>query len=62
MLAILRTVVGSEEEARMVLERSGSEEAKKVLSRNTERAFGDGAFGLPYFVGELWVVGLWALY
>ncbi|KAF9692482.1 hypothetical protein EKO04_009484 [Ascochyta lentis] len=50
LLAILRTVVGSDEVARKVLERSKTEEVKMALVRNTEQAFGDGAFGLPYFV------------
>lgn len=50
--AILRTVVGSDEEAEKVLESTKSDEVKAVLSQNTEQAFKDGAFGLPYFVGE----------
>ncbi|KAH6612469.1 thioredoxin-like protein [Boeremia exigua] len=50
ILAILRTVVGSDEEARKVLERTKTDEVKKVLTQNTEKAFKDGAFGLPYFV------------
>ncbi|KAJ4332114.1 hypothetical protein N0V95_009733 [Ascochyta clinopodiicola] len=60
LLAILQDVVGSEEEARKVLERTGTEEVKKGLLRNTDMAFGDGAFGLPYLVGEYVVVGRWA--
>lgn len=27
-------------------------EVKKMLSANTDRAMGDGAFGLPWFVAE----------
>jgi 2-hydroxychromene-2-carboxylate isomerase len=27
-----------------------SKEGKKVLAENTDRAFADGAFGLPWFV------------
>jgi 2-hydroxychromene-2-carboxylate isomerase len=50
MLSILTTVLGSEEEAKSVLERTKSEEVKKVLGSNTEMAFADGAFGLPWFV------------
>jgi hypothetical protein len=49
--AILRTVVGSDEEAKKVLEKTKTDEVKTVLSQNTEKAFADGAFGLPYFVG-----------
>ncbi|KAJ4380012.1 hypothetical protein N0V86_004319 [Didymella sp. IMI 355093] len=48
--AILRTVVGSDEEAKKVLEKTKTDEVKTVLSQNTEKAFADGAFGLPYFV------------
>ncbi|KZM23109.1 Glutathione transferase [Ascochyta rabiei] len=50
LLAILRTLVGSDEEARRVLERAQTDEVKQALTRNTEQAFGHGAFGLPYFV------------
>ena len=52
LLAILRTVVGSDEEAKKVLERTKTDEVKKVLTQNTDKAFKDGAFGLPYFVGK----------
>ncbi|KAH7401940.1 thioredoxin-like protein [Phaeosphaeria sp. MPI-PUGE-AT-0046c] len=48
--AIVRTVVGSDEEAKKVIERTKSEEVKGLLSENTEKAFKDGAFGLPWFV------------
>ncbi|KAJ4334594.1 hypothetical protein N0V87_006739 [Didymella glomerata] len=47
---ILRTVVGSDDEAKKVLESTKTDEVKGVLSQNTEQAFKDGAFGLPYFV------------
>jgi 2-hydroxychromene-2-carboxylate isomerase len=57
LLAIVRTVVGSEEEAQKVVDRMKSEEVKKVLSGNTDQAFKDGAFGLPWFVGEFFVLG-----
>jgi 2-hydroxychromene-2-carboxylate isomerase len=50
--AILRTVLGSDEEARKVVERTKTDEVKKALNGNTNKAFEDGAFGLPWFVGE----------
>ncbi|KAL5391370.1 hypothetical protein DPSP01_001243 [Paraphaeosphaeria sporulosa] len=50
MLAILRTVVGGDQEARKVLEKSRGEEVKQKLGEDTERAVGEGAFGLPWFV------------
>ena len=53
MLAIVKTVVGSEEEAQKVLERSRGEEVKKRLGEDTDFAVREGAFGLPWFVGEL---------
>jgi 2-hydroxychromene-2-carboxylate isomerase len=49
--AIVRTVVGSDEEAKKVIERTKSDEVKKLLSTNTDKAFQDGAFGLPWFTG-----------
>jgi len=52
LLALLKTLVGSEEEAKKVLEMSKSEEAKKGLTGNTDEAFTEEAFGLPWFVGE----------
>lgn len=52
LLAILRTILGSDEEAKKVLERAKTDEAKGLLTSNTEQAFKDGAFGLPYFVGK----------
>jgi 2-hydroxychromene-2-carboxylate isomerase len=51
-LAIIRTIVGSDEEARKVVERAKTEEVKKMLLGHTDKAFADGAFGLPWFVGE----------
>jgi 2-hydroxychromene-2-carboxylate isomerase len=51
LLAIVSTIVGGEEEAKKVLETSKGDETKKRLSGNTDRAFGEGAFGLPWFVG-----------
>jgi 2-hydroxychromene-2-carboxylate isomerase len=50
--AMVRTIVGSDEEAQKVIERTKSDEVKNVLSENTQKAFKDGAFGLPWFVGE----------
>jgi 2-hydroxychromene-2-carboxylate isomerase len=50
--AIVHTVVGSEEEAKKVVDRTKSEEVKKRLSENTDRSFKEGAFGLPWFVGK----------
>jgi 2-hydroxychromene-2-carboxylate isomerase len=50
--AIVRTVVGSDEEATKVIEKTKSDEVKNLLSANTDKAFQDGAFGLPWFVGE----------
>jgi 2-hydroxychromene-2-carboxylate isomerase len=50
---ILSEVLGGgskgEEEAKKVVETMQSEEVKKVLGANTERAFQEGAFGLPWF-------------
>jgi 2-hydroxychromene-2-carboxylate isomerase len=48
----VRTVVGSDDEAKKVIERTKTDEVKKLLSANTQQAFKDGAFGLPWFVGE----------
>ena len=31
---------------------STSDEVKKLLTANTDRALADGAFGMPYFVGK----------
>ncbi|KAJ4301037.1 hypothetical protein N0V90_003127 [Kalmusia sp. IMI 367209] len=50
MLALMKTIVGSEEEATKVIEASKSDEVKKKLSDNTEWAFKEEAFGLPWFV------------
>jgi 2-hydroxychromene-2-carboxylate isomerase len=52
LLAIVKTIVGSEEEAKTVLEKSKSDEVKKKLTGNTDLAFKEEAFGLPWFVGE----------
>ncbi|KAF1838715.1 HCCA isomerase/glutathione S-transferase kappa [Decorospora gaudefroyi] len=45
--SVLTTVLGSGEEADKVMQAEG---VKGVLSGNTEKAFRDGAFGLPWFV------------
>ncbi|CBX90196.1 hypothetical protein IAQ61_001694 [Plenodomus lingam] len=50
ILALMKTVVGGEEEARRIVEAMQSEEVKRALVANTEQAFKDGAFGLPWFV------------
>ncbi|KAF2876493.1 thioredoxin-like protein [Massariosphaeria phaeospora] len=50
MLKIVSEVVGSEEEAKRVVDGSARADVKKALTENTERAFADGAFGLPWFV------------
>jgi 2-hydroxychromene-2-carboxylate isomerase len=55
--AIVSTVVGSNDEAKKVIERTKTEEVKKLLSTNTEKAFKDGAFGLPWFVGKFCLFG-----
>lgn len=44
--------MGSDEEAKKVIERTKTDEVKGLLSENTEKAFNDGAFGLPWFVGK----------
>ncbi|KAF2266374.1 thioredoxin-like protein [Lojkania enalia] len=50
LLAIVKTVLGCEKEARKATKSADSEEAKEKLKANTEKAFADGAFGLPWFV------------
>ncbi|KAF2740485.1 HCCA isomerase/glutathione S-transferase kappa [Polyplosphaeria fusca] len=50
LIAIIKTIVGGDEEAAKVVERSTSDQVKKLLSANTQKAFDDGAFGLPWFV------------
>lgn len=39
-----------EAETKAILEKAGSTEAKKLLSDNTDFAFNEGAFGLPWFI------------
>ncbi|PVH96517.1 HCCA isomerase/glutathione S-transferase kappa [Periconia macrospinosa] len=50
MFAIVQTLVGSEEEAKKVLEATKEDVVKKKLIDNTNLAFKEGAFGLPWFV------------
>lgn len=47
---VLEGVLGSAEAARVVQSSAGTE-GKERLLRNTEMAIGEGAFGLPWFVG-----------
>lgn len=54
MLAIVQTLLGGDaDEAAKVLEASRGAEVKKKLMENTNLAFKEGAFGLPWFMGEL---------
>jgi 2-hydroxychromene-2-carboxylate isomerase len=46
---VLAEVLGSEEEAKKVLRKTGEAEAKKLLTTNTEEAFKSGSFGAPWF-------------
>ncbi|KAF2474735.1 thioredoxin-like protein [Lindgomyces ingoldianus] len=50
LLDIIKTIVGSEAEAKKIVERSTTDEIKKQLIANTDKAFQEGAFGLPWFV------------
>lgn len=52
ILAIIKIVVGSDEEAQEVIDATKSDEVKKTLIGNTDKAFKSGAFGLPWFVGK----------
>ena len=49
LLAILRTITGSNDEAQKVMESMKSDRVKNKLTENTNDAFKDGAFGLPWF-------------
>lgn len=51
-ITALAKVVG-ERDAKELFEKGSSPEVKKRLAEATEEAFRDGAFGLPWFVGEL---------
>lgn len=44
----------SEADAQALFKKGGSPDAKAVLVKNTDAAFEDGAFGLPWFVGRLY--------
>ena len=49
--AVLSTVVGNVS-ALEILNAAQTQEVKSALNKNTEKAFADGAFGLPWFVGK----------
>lgn len=51
VIEALAKVIG-EQDAKSVFEKGSSPETKKLLSERTDEAFADGAFGLPWFVGE----------
>jgi len=51
VIAALSKVVG-EQDAKELFEKGSNPEVKKRLTEATEEAFQDGAFGLPWFVGE----------
>jgi 2-hydroxychromene-2-carboxylate isomerase len=42
----------SADEAKSLFEKGASTEAKALLAKNTDLAFSEGAFGLPWFVGK----------
>ena len=44
---------GSEQDAKAVFEKGNSPDAKSLLVKNTDIAFQEGAFGLPWFIGRL---------
>jgi len=46
----LAKVLGSEAEAKAVIEQTATPEIKAHLQRNTDRALEEGAFGLPWFM------------
>jgi len=50
VVAMIKTVVGSDGEAQKVMDATKRDEVKKRLVENTEKAFQSGAFGLPWFV------------
>jgi 2-hydroxychromene-2-carboxylate isomerase len=54
VIAALSKVVG-EQNAKELFEKGSTPEIKKRLAEATEEAFQDGAFGLPWFVGEYFV-------
>ena len=49
--SVLQRILGNED-ADAVLAASKSQEVKDALSRYTDEATDEGAFGLPWFVGE----------
>jgi 2-hydroxychromene-2-carboxylate isomerase len=49
---ILAKALGiSEDEAKAIWAKGSKPEAKSLLAKNTDRAFDEGAFGLPWFIG-----------
>jgi 2-hydroxychromene-2-carboxylate isomerase len=42
----------SEAEAKALYQKGNSPDVKSLLKKNTDLAFHDGAFGIPWFVGE----------
>lgn len=51
---VLAKVLGSGELVQALFDKGGGAEAKGLLLKNTDQAFQDGAFGLPWFVGK-WI-------
>jgi 2-hydroxychromene-2-carboxylate isomerase len=50
-MEVLSGVIG-EQSAKKAFERANDDEVKRMLTRYTDEAFVEGAFGLPWFVGE----------
>lgn len=46
---VLAKVLG-DADAKKIMDKIGSPEAKERLSKNSDKAMGEGAFGLPWFV------------
>jgi 2-hydroxychromene-2-carboxylate isomerase len=46
---VLAEVLGSEDQAKEVLQKMGEAEAKDLLKANTDEAFKSGSFGAPWF-------------
>lgn len=51
VIEALAKVLG-EQDAKSVFEKGSAPEVKKLLIERTDESFADGAFGLPWFVGE----------
>lgn len=61
LLSVLATILG-ESEAGEILEKSNSDEIKKLLFANTSEALAEGSFGVPWYVavnGEGQKEGFW---